>query len=332
MTQGTSQIRNVAVVGHGGCGKTSLVSACLFATGATSRLGRIDDGTTPTDFDPDEIERKISLQSAVAFAEWRKVKINFIDAPGYANFFAEAKSALRVADAALFVVDAVAGVEVQTAKAWRVADEYGLPRLVVVNRMDRDRASYDRVLESLQKAFGRGCVPIAMPLGEEKAFVGDASLVSGQALVYGHDQSGKFQQVEVPEEVRARSAANREALIEMVAETNESLMEEFFEKGSLPAEDLLERAARGVPGARHLPGAASLVAAERRHPSDPRRHRRPRPVAGRARARHRATSRIRRTPSCAGPIPPSRSRRWCSRRSSTRTPGTSRSFACSREP
>ncbi len=240
MTQGTSQIRNVAVVGHGGCGKTSLVSACLFATGATSRLGRIDDGTTPTDFDPDEIERKISLQSAVAFAEWRKVKINFIDAPGYANFFAEAKSALRVADAALFVVDAVAGVEVQTAKAWRVADEYGLPRLVVVNRMDRDRASYDRVLESLQKAFGRGCVPIAMPLGEEKAFVGDANLVSGQALVYGHDQSGKFQQVEVPEEVRARSAANREALIEMVAETNESLMEEFFEKGSLPAEDLLK--------------------------------------------------------------------------------------------
>lgn len=235
----TNSIRNIAVVGHGGSGKTTLVSAFLYAAGAANRLGRVEDGTTVTDFDPDEIERRISLQAAVAFAEWRKVKINFIDAPGYANFFAEAKAALRVADAALFVVDAVSGVEVQTAKAWRVADEYGLPRLVAVNRMDRDRASYDRVLASLQTAFGRGCLPMAIPLGEEKQFVGDGNLVTGEALVYGHDQSGRFDSVEVPEDVKATAAAQRESLIEMVAETNESLMEEFFDKGTLPVEDLL---------------------------------------------------------------------------------------------
>src|SRR6187402_3323818 len=142
----TASIRNVAVVGHGGCGKTTLVSAILFDAGAVNRLGRVEDGSTVTDFDPDEIERKISLQTAIAWGEWRKTKINLLDAPGYANFIAEAISALRVADGAVVVVDAVAGVEVQTQKAWSHAEEYGLPRLVVVNRMDRDRASFARTL------------------------------------------------------------------------------------------------------------------------------------------------------------------------------------------
>ena len=169
-----ANIRNVAVVGHGGCGKTTLVSALLFDTGAVNRLGRVEDGSTVTDFDPDEIERKISLQTAIAFGEWRKAKINFLDAPGYANFLSEARSALRVADAAMVVVDSVAGVEVQTQKVWAYAEDYRLPRLIVVNRMDRDRASYARVLESLQAAFGRGVVPIAIPLGEEKGFMGVA--------------------------------------------------------------------------------------------------------------------------------------------------------------
>ena len=122
-------IRNVAIVGHGGCGKTSLVSALLFDAGAVNRLGRVDDGTTVTDFDPDEIERKISLLAAPAFAEWKKAKVNVLDAPGYANFLSEARSALRVADAAIVVVDAVAGVEVQTEKVWGYAEEYGLPAI-----------------------------------------------------------------------------------------------------------------------------------------------------------------------------------------------------------
>src|SRR5687767_2233319 len=188
-------IRNVAVVGHGGCGKTSLVSALLFDAGAVNRLGRVEDGTTVTDFDPDEIERRISLQCALGYAEWRKTKINLLDAPGYANFLAEARSALRVADAAMVVVDSVSGVEVQTEKVWDYATDYGLPRVVVVNRMDRDRASFVRVLERLQAIFGRAVVPLAIPLGEEKGFVGVADLLTGRADVYADDQSGKFQAV-----------------------------------------------------------------------------------------------------------------------------------------
>jgi elongation factor G len=232
-------IRNVALVGHGGCGKTSLVSALLFDMGAVNRLGRVEDGTTVTDFDPDEVERKISLQTALAFGEWNKAKLNLLDAPGYANFFAEAQQALRAAEAALVVVDAVSGVEVQTEKAWGQAAEQGLPRLVVVNRMDRERASFVRTLESLREAFGREVVPIAIPLGEEKGFVGIVDLLRDKALRFADDQSGKSQTEEVPEALRESAAELRGQLVEMVAESNEELMEAFFEQGTLPQEDLL---------------------------------------------------------------------------------------------
>jgi elongation factor G len=238
-------IRNVALIGHGGCGKTSLATALLFNAGAVNRLGRVEDGTTVTDFDPDEIERKISLQTAVAFAEWNKAKINVLDAPGYANFVAEARIALRVADSAIVVVDAVAGVEVQTEKTWGYAAESGLARLVVVNRMDRENASFARALESVQSAFGRSAVPLAIPLGEEKAFQGLVDLVADKALVFAEDGSGKHETVDIPEHRKEAAREAREALVEMVAETNEALMEEFFEKGTLPREDL----ARGLRAA-----------------------------------------------------------------------------------
>jgi elongation factor G len=253
-------IRNIAVVGHGGSGKTSLVSAMLFDMGAVNRLGRVDEGTAVTDFDPDEVERKISLQTALAWGEWRKTKINILDAPGYANFLAEARAALRVADAAVVVVDAVAGVEVQTEKVWGYAAEYGIPRLVVVNRMDRDRASFARTLESLDRSFGRGIVPLVVPLGEEKGFVGVTDLLTEKADVYSDDQSGKFQAVEVPPELRDTEKTLRERLVEMVAETNEELMEEFFEKGTLPQEDLIKGLRQAVLAGRIFPAfqASSL--------------------------------------------------------------------------
>jgi elongation factor G len=231
-------IRNIAVVGHGGCGKTSLVSSLLFDVGAVNRIGRVEDGTAVTDFDPDEIERRISLQTAVAYGEWRKIKLNLLDAPGYANFLPEARSALRVADAALVVVDAVSGVEVQTEKVWSYAEEYGIPRVIVVNRMDRERASFERAMESLSAAFGRGVVPLAIPLGEEKGFVGVADLLQEKADVYADDQSGKYQAVELPEHVREAARTMREKLVEMVAESNEDLMEAFFENGTLTPEEL----------------------------------------------------------------------------------------------
>ena len=225
----------------------------LFDTGAVSRLGRVEDGSTVTDFDPDEIERKISLQTAMAWGEWRKAKINFLDAPGYANFLSEARSALRVADGALVVVDSVAGVEVQTQKVWAYAEDYGLPRLIVVNRMDRDRASFTRALESLQAAFGRGVVPLAIPLGEEKGFVGVVELVNNKADVYTDDLSGKFQAVDLPPEVREEAASWREKLVEMVAESNEDLMEEFFEKGTLPQAEIVRGLRLGVLAGKIFP-------------------------------------------------------------------------------
>ncbi|HEY2941533.1 MAG TPA: elongation factor G [Vicinamibacteria bacterium] len=253
----TPSIRNVALVGHGGCGKTSLVSAMLFDMGAVNRLGRVDDGTTATDFDPDEIERRISLQTALAWGEWRKIKLNLLDAPGYANFFAEAQASLRVADAALLVVDSVAGVEVQSERAWRYAEEQGIPRLIVVNRMDRERASFLRTLDSLQSAFGRGVVPLAIPLGEEKGFVGVADLLTEKADVYSEDQSGKFQAVELPAEVRQAATTWREKLVEMVAESNEDLMEEFFDKGTLPHDDLVRGLRQAVLAGRIFPVLAA---------------------------------------------------------------------------
>jgi elongation factor G len=246
-------IRNLAVVGHGGCGKTSLVSAMLFDMGAVNRLGRVEDGTTVTDFDPDEIDRKISLQTALGFGEWRKTKINLLDAPGYANFIGEARSALRVADAALVVVDGVSGVEVQTEKVWGYAAEYDLPRVIVVNRMDRDRASFDRTMESLVGAFGRGVMPIAIPLGEERGFVGVADLLTERADVYTDDASGKFQAVDLPPEVKELERSWHEKLVELVAESNEDLIETFFDKGTLEPADLLRGLRQAVLGGRIFP-------------------------------------------------------------------------------
>lgn len=232
-------IRNVGFVGHGGGGKTSLVSAILFDTGATNRLGRVDDGNAPTDYDEDEIERKITIATKLAFCEWNKNKINMLDTPGFGNFIQEARGALRVADAAIVVVDAVSGVMVQTEKAWGYAEEFGLPRLVVINRMDRDTASFERSLASIQQSLGRLCVPIQIPLGEEKGFRGVADLIQMKACVYQTDGSGKFTESDIPADLAARTQEYREKLVEAVAESDEKLMEKFFDSGSLTDEELI---------------------------------------------------------------------------------------------
>src|SRR5512136_845339 len=211
-------IRNVALIGHSGAGKTQLASAMLFDAGMVNRLGRVDDGTTVTDFDEEEIARKHTLASSLAFAEWNKTKINLIDTPGFGNFLADAHAALRVADGALVVVDAVAGVEVQTEKVWEFCDELELPRFVVLNRFDRERASLGRSLESLHGVFGRTVIPIQCPLGEEKAFRGVVDLVSMKAFTFEPDGSGKPSQGSIPADVADEVNAAREALVEMVAE------------------------------------------------------------------------------------------------------------------
>ncbi len=231
-----SAIHNVALVGHNGVGKTTLVAALLHEAGATARFGRVEDGAAPTDFDPEEVERKISIGLAVASLEWKKRKINLIDTPGYGIFVSEMVCGMRAADAVILVVDAVAGVQVQTEKAWKVADELGLPRLVVVNRMDRENADGGRVMDQLQKKFGRVCVAAEAPIGREKGFRGVIDLISMQG--YLTDEGGKTAAGPIPDEFAADTAALHEALVEMVAEGDDKLMELFFNQGNLTEEQM----------------------------------------------------------------------------------------------
>src|SRR5438132_4496174 len=177
-------IRNVALVGHSGCGKTQLASAILADTGMINRFGKVDDGTTITDFDEEEIARKHTLSASLAYAEWNKHKINVIDTPGIGNFLSDARAALQVADAALIVVDAVSGVMVQTEKVWAAAGERDMPRIIVLNRIDRERASLERALRSLRDACSRAVIPIQLPIGEEKSFRGVVDLVTKKAFVF----------------------------------------------------------------------------------------------------------------------------------------------------
>jgi elongation factor G len=235
----TASIRNVAIVGHGGSGKTSLASAMLFDAGAVNRLGKVEEGNTVTDFDADEIARQISLATALAHCEWNKTKLNLLDTPGYGNFIQEARVAIHVADAALVNVCGVAGVEVQTEKVWSFAEEGGKSRIVVVNRLDRDRSSFSRALESIQKAFGRTAVPVQLPVGEEKDFRGVIDLVRMKAYLSKGDEKGSHEERDVPAEMKDEVEAARSALVEMVAEVDDALMEKYLETGALSPEEFL---------------------------------------------------------------------------------------------
>jgi elongation factor G len=232
-------IRNVAMVGHGHAGKTTLLSAMLYTAGATPRLGRVDDGSATTDYDEEEIARKMSISAAAAYVEWGKTKINVIDTPGFNMFVHEARMVLPVVDAAIVVVDGVAGVEVVTQRVWKDCDEYKTPRLIVVNRMDRDRANAERVLESLINAFGRNVIPIELPIGSEKSLSGVVDLVRMKAYTYELGGNGKGKETEIPATMRAQVQEAHEQLVELVAEGDDKLMEEFFEKGTIPEEDLI---------------------------------------------------------------------------------------------
>ena len=234
-----ASIRNVALVGHSASGKTQLASAILSDAGMINRFGKVDDGTTVTDSDEEEITRRHTLSASLAYAEWNKQKINLIDTPGAGNFLADAIAAVQVADAALVVVDAVAGVMVQTEKVWEAADARGLPRLVVLNRLDRERASLERSLASLHESCNRAVIPIQLPIGEEKNFRGIVDLVSKKAFIFQTDESGTFSEGAVPGDMTTAVDSAREALIEMVAENDEKLMEKFFEAGTLTDEELV---------------------------------------------------------------------------------------------
>jgi elongation factor G len=238
-----ANLRNLALIGHGHAGKTTLVSAMLYTAGAAPRLGRVDDGSATTDYDEEEIARKMSISTGLAFVEWgkpdSKVKINLLDTPGFNMFVHEAKMMLPVVDAALVVVDGVAGVEVVTQRVWGYCNDIELPRMIVVSRMDRDRADANRVLESLTNAFGRAVTPLQLPIGSEKSLSGIVDLVRMKAYTYEMGGNGKGKEGPIPANMADVAKEAHEKLVELVAEGKDELMEEYFEKGTIPEEDLV---------------------------------------------------------------------------------------------
>jgi elongation factor G len=229
------KVRNIALVGHGSSGKTTLGEALLFVGGAIKRMGSVEKGTTTFDYEPEEIERGISLGLAVATVDWKGTRVNIIDSPGASEFSGDARTALRAADMALFAVSAVDGVEVQTEALWRVAEEEGIPRAIVITKLDRERASYERVLEQLRDTFGKSVAPIQVPLGSEESLRGVVRVATERAYEYsGGSATGK--QVDLPPEVADLVHVAHTGLIETVVETDDAMMEAYFE-GTEPTRD-----------------------------------------------------------------------------------------------
>jgi elongation factor G len=234
----TENIRNVVLVGHGGAGKTSVAEALLFRSGAITRMGKTTEGNTTTDFDEEEIRRGISISTALAPIEWEGVKINVLDAPGYADFTGEMRAAMRVADLAVFVVSGVEGLEVQTRAAWNFAEELGLPRIIFVNKLDRENSQFRTTLEQLREAFGKSVAPIELPLGREHEFRGLISVIDADALEY--DSHGKAKEVEVPEDRRPRLDEVRSDLLDSVAESDDELLERYLEGGEISRDEIVK--------------------------------------------------------------------------------------------
>ncbi len=234
------QIRNVALISHGGSGKTSLVDVALFDTGAVTRIGKVDEGSSISDYDPDEIKRRMSINLTVVPIEWHDTKINFLDTPGYADFVGEVKAGLRVADAAVVLVTAEKGVEVGTELVWRYADELKLPRIVFVNKLDRENTSFTRALESLQAQFGNKVVPLYLPIGEQAGFKGVVNLVTRKAYTF---DGTKVQEGPVPADLEEQVTRYREQLIESAVESDDDLMNKYLEGEELSLQEV-ERAVK----------------------------------------------------------------------------------------
>jgi elongation factor G len=232
------KIRNVGLVAHGGVGKTSLAEAMLFSAGETSRLGTIDDGTTVSDYSSDEIERKISISSSVLHLSWKNHKINIVDTPGYSDFVGEVIAALQVCDAAIILLNGVAGIEVGTETAFRLAEQKKMPRLFFVNRMDKEHADFDKVLEMTQKRFGSGVVALQFPVNAGEGFDSVVDVVKMKMLKFEKNKSGKFTEEPIPEDLADQAADYRNSLMETVSENDEELLNIFCDVGELTDEQL----------------------------------------------------------------------------------------------
>ena len=264
-TYPTENIRNVVLVGHGGSGKTSLAEAMLFQTGAITRMGKITEGNTVCDFDEEEIRKGISVSTALAPVEFQNHKINVLDAPGYADFVNEMRAAMRVADLAIFVVSGVEGLEVQTQVAWNYAEELQLPRMIFVNKLDRENSSFRRTLDQLRDAFGKGVAPVSLPLGREHDFKGIISVIDVAA--YEYDSAGKSTEGGVPEDRQGRVDEVRTDLLDSVAETDDDLLERYLEGGEISRDEIVKAIHNGVDDATMFPtvvgSATHLIGVDR---------------------------------------------------------------------
>jgi elongation factor G len=236
----TEKVRNIGIVAHGGAGKTSLTEAILFTAGTNDRLGRVDDGSSTMDFEPEEVKRKITVSSSLNHGEWNGHSLHLIDTPGYGDFIADTRSCLRVLNGAVVIISAISGVKVQTEEVWDWANEAEIPRIAFVNKMDRERANFLRAMGDMEKALGARAVAVQIPLGSEESFEGVIDLVKMKAYRYNKDFSGKFAETDIPSDYLADAESMREKLVETVAEAYDALTEKFLESGDLTEEEILD--------------------------------------------------------------------------------------------
>jgi len=236
----TGKIRNLGIVAHGGAGKTSLAEAILFDTGMIDRLGRVDDGSSTMDFEPEEIKRKISITSALDHCEWDGHSIHIVDTPGYGNFIADTRACMRALDCAVVILSAISGVKAQTEEIWSWANEFEIPRIAFVNKLDRERASFLRAIDDMEKSLGARGVAIQMPIGVEADFQGVIDLIRMKACFYAKDGSGAFTEGAIPAEYADEAARLREQLVETVAEAYDALTEKYLEAGELTEEEIID--------------------------------------------------------------------------------------------
>lgn len=241
-----NRLRNIALIGHGKAGKTSLAEAMLFDGGSTDRLGRVDDGTAVMDFEPEEIKRSLSISSSFNHLEWEKHKINLVDTPGDANFVIDTKNSLQAVDGAVVVVDAISGVEVTTEKVWDYANQFNLPRIFFVSKMDRERANYAQTLTDIQKTLTPKAISLNLPIGAEDSLAGVVDLLSQKAFYSDGNQSGKFTEKEIPADLKEEAKGAREKLVEMIAEADDALLEKYLEGQELSPEELAQGLKKGV--------------------------------------------------------------------------------------
>ncbi len=249
----STNLRNVAIVGHGKSGKTSIAEACLFNTGAAKRLGKVDDGTTTTDYEPEEVKRKLSIGTALAACEWQDYKLNLLDTPGYPDFVGEVKGALQAADSALVVISATSGIEVETEKVWQYAESMDLPRAFFVNKMDREHADFAGVVEELRVRFGTGVVPIQLPIGKEAAFQGVVDLLALHIRLKERDENNCIVVEEIPEYMTNEVEEARQKLIEAVAEFNNELLEKYIEGVEIAEEEVAAALIEGIQAGKIFP-------------------------------------------------------------------------------